>query len=53
MHVEVHIPGAERIEALRAHIQRQLLLAAGMDTARIAGLPCDSRSSPAPGKVPS
>lgn len=35
MHVEVHIPGAERIDALRAHIQRQLLLAAGVDTARV------------------
>jgi ribosome-associated translation inhibitor RaiA len=35
MHVEVHIPGAERIDALRAHIQGQLLLAAGVDTARV------------------
>ena len=24
MHVEIHIPGAERIESLRSHIERRL-----------------------------
>jgi hypothetical protein len=35
MHVEIDIPGADRIDAFRAHIQRQLRFAAGLSAAPV------------------
>ncbi len=35
MHVEVHIPGAERIESLRSHIQRRLHSSIGQHADRV------------------
>lgn len=53
MHVDIHIPGAERIDALRLYIQRRLSSALGPDTdhARRASVRISEFSGPTRGMI--